>query len=119
MFPKLNWIDRIALMEACTRFELPFADKVQLKVALQLLLDPYYSIVLQLGLEPLIALISSMHTWCLQQKSELVSQVELWGKLQLCLIQSFALKNGEFGELVDAPGLIEYQALMMLVNILT
>lgn len=46
MFPKLTWVDRIALMEACTRFDLPFADKVQMKIALQLILDPYYTIVL-------------------------------------------------------------------------
>lgn len=46
LFPRLNWVDRIALMEACWKFDLPFADKVTLKVALQVILDPYYLIVL-------------------------------------------------------------------------
>ena len=45
--------------------------------------------------------------------------MELWGKLQLCLIQSFALKNGDFGELVEPQGPLEYSALMMLANIMT
>lgn len=106
-------------MEACIRFDMPFTEKVQLKVALQLILDPYYQIVLELNLEPLIALITSMHAWSLVTKTQSISKVELWGKLQLCLIQAFKLKNGEFGELVEPQGLLEQNSLMMLTNIMT
>lgn len=46
LFPKLPWNDRIALLEAMKKFELPFSDKYALRLALQLLIDPYHEIII-------------------------------------------------------------------------
>lgn len=81
LFPKLHWMGRIALMDVCQKLQYEFKDKFFLKVAIEILRDPYQALVTELALESLIQMIGFIHQWSLTMKTTWFSKIELWGKL--------------------------------------
>ena len=58
LFPRLNWVDRVAIMDLIGKLEVDYMDRVFLKIALEVLKDSYQSIVGDLNLEAMIQMIS-------------------------------------------------------------
>jgi len=51
LFPRLNWVDRLSILELADKLEVTYADKIYLKIAIEILKDSYQSIVGDLSLE--------------------------------------------------------------------
>jgi len=41
LFPRLNWVDRVAVLDMADKLVLPYAEKIYLKVAIEILRDSY------------------------------------------------------------------------------
>jgi len=78
VFLNMTWMSRIALLEAVTKFKMPFENKFTVKTLVQILIDPYYDFSIGLQAEPMIALCQMVYDWCLENDAKIVSKVELW-----------------------------------------
>ena len=41
LFPRLNWVDRVSVLDMADKLVLPYAEKIYLKVAIEILRDSY------------------------------------------------------------------------------
>ena len=57
LYPKLMWPDKIQLLDTCNRAGVDYKMRVFNKIAIDILLQDYATLVMDMGLERLISLI--------------------------------------------------------------
>lgn len=78
-------------------------------MALHFLMEPFQDLAFSINIDVLIVFMAKLQQWMRASNTALISKVELWSKMQLCLTQAFALKNGEVPELQSSKGPISYE----------
>jgi len=88
LYPKLNWLDKITLVDVVSKLGLPWMDKVFQKVAIDVMRAPHGQFAYNLSIDHQIQTIGLFIRWSLTSKTHVVSIVELLNKFQLILLNT-------------------------------
>jgi hypothetical protein len=82
LYPKLEWNDKIQILDIANRSEANYVQKAFNRVIYDLMSTPYEEMIQDIGLTNLVTIIAHLSNY----KGLYPLRVELWSKLQLCTI---------------------------------
>lgn len=109
LYSKLNWHDKVQILDIANRTEAPYVKKAFNRVVIDILLVPYETLIQEVTTETLIQIAAHLQAY----SGATTMRVELWQKIQLCLIESLKIRLGEY-ELEEKLENISKQSLQIL-----
>lgn len=78
LYPKLQWPDKLQLLDTCNRANVPYKQKVFNKIAIDVMLTDYNTLALEMNLEGIIQMIAHIKTIQQTETQSHSGRVELW-----------------------------------------
>ena len=81
IYPRLQWPDKLQIIDTCNRGNMPYKQIVFNKVAMDLMLADHTELVLEMNLEGIIQMIAHMKTTATAETIRHSGRAELWNKM--------------------------------------
>ena len=120
IYPRLQWPDKLQIIDTCNRANMPYKQIVFNKVAMDLMLADHTELVLEMNLEGIIQMIAHMKTTATAETIRHSGRAELWNKMQTLLVKAFEWRHEDFeyAEASDMPAPVDKNSILLLASVL-
>ena len=92
LYEKLSWHDKAQILDIANRTDALYVKKAFSRVIIDLLITPYDKLISEVNTETLIQITAHIQAY----SGAMTMRVELWQKIQLCLVESLKIRLGEY-----------------------